>query len=58
MIFTNPWATGLISNFQWLLWIGGIALLSLIIGVALFFVGQSSAKNQVSDDEIIAQATT
>jgi len=56
VIFTNPWTT-VLSNGQWLLWIGSIAILSLIVGVALFFVGQSTAKDLPDDDEITAQTT-
>ncbi|GCE24022.1 APC family permease [Dictyobacter kobayashii] len=54
--FTGPW-TSLISYQQWILWIGGIGVISLIIGIALFFVGQRSVKGDVSDEEIIAQTT-
>src|SRR5207302_6273974 len=35
VIFTGPW-TPLLSSPVWVLWIGGIAVLSLIIGAALF----------------------
>ncbi len=54
--FTNPW-TGLLTNSQWDLWIGGIGVLSLLIGAVLFFVGQATIKSNVSDEEIIAQVT-
>jgi len=56
VIFTGPW-TPLVSYEQWLLWIGGIGLLSLIAGIALFFVGQATAKTDASDEEIIAEVT-
>jgi amino acid transporter len=56
VIFTNPW-TSLMNQSQWILWIGGIALLSLIVGIVLFFVGQATVKGNVSDEELIAQAT-
>jgi glutamate:GABA antiporter len=54
--FTNPW-TGLMTNSQWDLWIGGIGVLSLLIGAALFFVGQATIRSNVSDEEVIAQVT-
>lgn len=54
--FTGPWTT-LISYNQWLVWIGGIAILSLIIGAVLFFVGQATIHGDVSDEEIIAEVT-
>src|SRR5207249_3493610 len=52
--FTGPWTT-LISYTSWLFWIGGIAVLSLIVGVVLFFVGRATVKGDVSDEEIIAK---
>lgn len=55
--FTAPWTT-LMSENQWILWIGGIGILSLIVGIALFFVGRATIKKDVSDDEVIAQATS
>ncbi len=51
--FTGPWTT-LISSAQWILWIGGIGLLSLVVGVALFFIGQASIKRIPSDEEVIS----
>jgi glutamate:GABA antiporter len=54
VIFTGPWTT-LISYSQWLVWIGGIGVLSLIVGIILFFVGQATVKRDMSDDEVIAQ---
>jgi glutamate:GABA antiporter len=54
--FTGPW-TPLISYMQWNLWIGGIGILSLIVGVLIFFIGQATIKTNVSDEEIIAQVT-
>jgi len=54
--FTGPW-TPLISYGPWVLWIGGIGVLSLIIGVVIFFIGQATLKGDVSDAEVIAEAT-
>jgi amino acid transporter len=54
--FTEPW-TSLVSSPQWVLWIGGIGVLSLIVGILLFFVGQSSAKAAANDEEIIKEVT-
>lgn len=54
--FTGPW-TPLLSQTQWVIWIGGIAVISLIIAVVVFFVGQATIKGEVSDEEIIAQVT-
>ncbi len=55
--FTGPWTT-LLSYTTWILWIGSIAVLSLIIGAVLFFIGQATIKGDVSDEEAIAQATS
>ncbi|HZR39809.1 MAG TPA: APC family permease [Ktedonobacteraceae bacterium] len=55
--FTGPWTT-LITYNQWILWIGGIGILSLIIGVVLFFVGQATIKKDVSDEEVVAEVTS
>jgi amino acid transporter len=56
--FTNPW-TSLLDKTTWIVWIGGIAVLSLIVGALLFFVGQASTKNSTdaSDEEVIAEIT-
>jgi len=56
VIFTGPW-TPLLSNGLWVTWIGGISVVSLIIGAVLFFVGQATIKGDVTDEEIINQAT-
>jgi len=54
--FTGPW-TSLLSESQWILWIAGIAVLSLIVGAILFFVGQASVKGEVSDEQVITTVT-
>lgn len=56
VIFTGPW-TPLLSNSQWLAWIGGIAILSLIVGILLFFVGHAAVRQDVNDEEVIAEVT-
>ena len=54
--FTGPW-TGLLTSQVWVAWIGRIAVLSLVVGLRLFFIGQATIKTNVSDKEIIAQVT-
>ncbi len=54
--FTGPWTT-LIAYAAWLWLIGGIAVLSLAVGALLFFIGRATIKEDVSDEEIIAQVT-
>src|SRR5579883_2812988 len=53
--FTGPW-TGLIAYNLWVLWIGGIGLLSLLVGVVLFFIGHATIRGDVSDEQVIAEA--
>lgn len=55
--FTGPWTT-LIAYNSWVLWIGSIAVLSLLVGAILYFVGHATIRGDVSDEEIIAKATT
>jgi amino acid transporter len=58
VIFTAPWtSTGDVSTQQWQALISGIALISLAVGVALFFVGHRGVRTDVSDEEVIAEAT-
>ncbi len=55
--FTGPWTT-IISYSSWVTWIGSIAVLSLLIAVILFFVGQATIKGDVTDEEVIAKVTS
>jgi amino acid transporter len=55
--FTNPW-TMLVVEGQWVLWIGGISIISLILAVVIFFIGQATIKGNISDEEVIAQVTS
>ena len=54
--FTGPW-TSLLSESTWVTWIGSIAVLSLVIAVVLFFVGQATIKSDVTDEEVLAKVT-
>nr|HET6901075.1 gamma-aminobutyrate permease-like transporter [Ktedonobacteraceae bacterium] len=55
--FTGPWTT-LIAYTSWVIWIGSIAVLSLIVGAVLYFVGHATIREDVSDEEVIAKVTT
>src|SRR5260370_9094464 len=55
--FTGPW-TPLISYGSWVLWIGGIGVLSLIIGAVIFFVGHSTIKNNVTGWQTTPESTS
>lgn len=56
--FTNPW-TSLLNEGTWVLWIGGIAVISLIVGALLYFVGKATVgkTGEVSDEALIAEVT-
>lgn len=60
--FTNPWTAFIttiqLTTFQWDLWIGGIGVVSLIVGAVLFFIGRATVKSDVTDEEVIAKATS
>ncbi len=58
VIFISPWIANLLTTSQWDLWIGSIAVISLIIGAVIFFVGQATIKGDVTDEEIISQVTS
>ena len=59
--FTNPWTVSIttitLSTLSWDLWIGGIGVISLIVGALLYFIGQATIRHNVSDEEIIAEVT-
>ena len=55
--FTGPW-TSLLSLSQWILWIGGIGVLSLIVGIVLFFIGQSISRGDIGDEQIVTEVTS
>ncbi len=57
VIFISPWIPSLMTTTQWDLWIGGIAVLSLLVGIIVFLIGQATIKTNVSDEEVIAQVT-
>src|SRR6266568_8534238 len=57
VIFISPWIANLMTTTQWDMWIGGIAVLSLLVGAVVFFIGQATIKTNVSDEEVIAQVT-
>jgi len=57
VIFISPWIPNLMNTTQWDLWIGSIAVLSLLVGAFVFFIGQATIKTNVSDEEVISQVT-
>lgn len=57
VIFFSAWIPNLMNTAQWDLWIGGIAILSLLVGAVAFFIGQATIKTDVSDEQVIAEVT-
>ncbi len=57
VIFISPWIPSLMNTTQWDLWIGGIGVISLIIGALIFFIGQATIRTNVSDEQVIAEVT-
>lgn len=56
VIFTAPW-TPLVATMTWVVWIIGLTLFSLIVAIAVFYIGQKTIASDVSDEEIIAEVT-
>jgi hypothetical protein len=56
VIFTAPW-TPLLANSMWVAWIISITFISLLVAVAVFYIGQKTIESDVSDEEIIAEVT-
>ena len=56
VIFTKSW-TPSVSTPIWDAWIIGITAISLIVAVAVFYIGQKTIKSNISDEEIIAEVT-
>jgi hypothetical protein len=48
----------LIAYTSWVFWIGGIGVISLLVGVLLFFLGHAAIRRDVSDEEVIAEVTS
>jgi len=58
VIFTSPWTTtGDINTQQWIILIVAITLISIAAGIVIYFIGERGAKENVSDEEIIAKVT-
>ncbi|GHO91911.1 amino acid permease [Reticulibacter mediterranei] len=53
---TAPWVPTLIDLTGWNTWVIGIALLSLVIGVIVYFIGQASARVAAAEAAIEAEA--
>lgn len=56
--FTSPWKkTPEISTVQWDIWLAGIAIVSLMVAVVVFFIGQRASQSNISDEALIAEVT-
>lgn len=54
--FTSPW-TSYVAENQWVVWIGGFAIVSLLAGAVFYYLGRAAVKGDVSDEELITQVT-
>jgi amino acid transporter len=52
-----PWVPSLIDTFRWDAWIAALTVVSLIAGAVIYFVGHATIREDVTDEEAIAQAT-
>jgi amino acid transporter len=53
---TAPWVPSLIDATRWDIWIAAIVILSLVVAVAIYFIGHARIKDDETDDQVIADA--
>jgi amino acid transporter len=51
---TAPWAPSLIDTVGWDIWIAGIVVVSLIAAAAIYFLGHTRIRDDVTDQQAIA----
>jgi len=54
---TAPWVPTLIDVVRWDAWLAGIVVLSLIVATVIYFVGHARIRDDVTDEQAIAEAT-
>jgi glutamate:GABA antiporter len=52
-----PWVPTLIDAKGWDIWIAGIVILSLIAATTIYFIGHARIRDDVTDEQAIAEAT-
>src|SRR6266700_1410866 len=61
VIFISPWTNSpgnaLLSTAQWDTWMAAITIIALIIAAAVYFIGQQTIRQSMSDAELIAEVT-
>ena len=58
LIFTAPWIKdSTLSTGLWISWMVGITIIALIVAVVVFFIGQRTVRQSMSDAELIAEVT-
>jgi len=59
--FISPWTNTpgntVLSTIQWDTWLAGIAVVSLIAAVVVFFIGQRAGQSHMTDEALIAEVT-
>ncbi|GHO99809.1 hypothetical protein KSF_098570 [Reticulibacter mediterranei] len=51
-----PWVPNLIEIGPWDIWIGAIVVVSLIAAAIIYFIGHARIKDDVTDEQVIAEA--
>jgi hypothetical protein len=54
--FTAPWIPALIDEGPWVSWIIALCVLSLLAGVAVYFIGHTIVKTDVNDEQVKREA--
>lgn len=61
VVFTAPWTSSSeeihLTTPQWDLWIASIVTISLVVAIFGFYVGRTTMKGELSDEEIIKEVT-
>jgi glutamate:GABA antiporter len=61
VIFSSPWTNSpgntLLSTTQWDIWMAAITIIALIIATTVYFIGQQTIRQSMSDAELIAEVT-
>ena len=55
--FSAPWVPNLIDFVRWNVWIVALVVVSLIAATVIYYVGHARIRADVSDEEVIAEAT-
>jgi glutamate:GABA antiporter len=54
--FTAPWIPALIDEGPWVSWIIALCVLSLLAGIAVYFIGHRTVRTEVNDEQVKREA--